>query len=40
MRLNNLAKFVALGLAVLMATAAFASNRASLHFDEAVVVNG
>jgi len=40
MRLNNLLQFVALGLAVLMATAAFASNKASLHFDEAVEVNG
>jgi len=40
MKLNNLAKFVVLGLAVLMATAAFASNKGSLHVDEAVVVNG
>ena len=40
MRWSNLAKFVVLGLAVLMATAAFASNKASVYFDEAVQVNG
>ena len=40
MRLNHLAKCVALGLAVLMATAAFASNKGSFHAQEAVEVNG
>ena len=40
MKLNNLAKCVVLGLAVLLATAAFASNKGSLHLDEAVLVNG
>jgi len=40
MKRNNLAKCVVLGLAVLMATAAFASNKGSLHVQEAVEVNG
>jgi len=40
MRLSNLAKCVVLGLAVLMAAAAFASNKGSLRFEEAVEVNG
>lgn len=40
MRINNLAKFVVLGLAVLMATAAFASNRGTFNVQEAVEVNG
>jgi hypothetical protein len=40
MKLNNLAKFAVLGLAVLLATGAFASNKGSLHVDEAVQVNG
>lgn len=43
MKLNNLAKSVVLGLAVLVATGAFASNatnKGSLHVLEAVEVNG
>jgi hypothetical protein len=40
MKLNNLAKAVVLGLAVLVATGAFASNKGGLHLSEAVVVNG
>lgn len=40
MKLNNLAKSVVLGLAVLLATGAFASNKGSLHVQEAVQVNG
>jgi hypothetical protein len=40
MKLNNLAKFAVLGLAVLLATGAFASNKGSLHVEEAVQVNG
>ena len=40
MRNSNLAKCFVLGLAVLMATAAFAVNKSSLHFQEAVEVNG
>jgi hypothetical protein len=40
MRLNNLAKLVVLGLAVLLATGAFASNKGSLHVEETVQVNG
>jgi hypothetical protein len=40
MKRNNVAKYVVLGLAVLMATAAFASNKASMHVQEAVEVNG
>ncbi|HEX9110953.1 MAG TPA: hypothetical protein VF845_05705 [Terriglobales bacterium] len=40
MKLNNLAKFAVLGLAVLLATGAFASNKGTLHVEEAVQVNG
>jgi hypothetical protein len=40
MKLNHLAKFAVLGLAVLLATGAFASNKGSLHVEEAVQVNG
>jgi len=40
MKLNNLAKALVLGLAVFVATGAFASNKASLHIQEAVEVNG
>ena len=40
MKLNNLAKTVVLGLAVLVATGAYASNKGSIHVDEAVQVNG
>jgi hypothetical protein len=40
MKRNNLAKCIVLGLAVLIATAAFASNKGSLHVQEAVEVNG
>ena len=40
MKLNNLAKFAVLGLAVLLATGAFASNKGTLHVQEAVQVNG
>jgi hypothetical protein len=40
MKLNNLAKTVVLGLAVLLATSAFASNKGSLQVREAVEVNG
>ena len=40
MKLNNLAKAVVLGLAVLLATSAFASNKGTLQVREAVEVNG
>jgi hypothetical protein len=40
MKITNLAKTVVLGLALLLATGAFASNKTSVHFDEAVDVNG
>jgi len=40
MKLNNLAKAIVLGVAVLVATAAFASNKGSLHLSEAVEING
>jgi hypothetical protein len=40
MKLNNLAKTVVLGVAVLVATGAFASNKGSLRVTEAVEVNG
>jgi hypothetical protein len=40
MKLNNLAKFAVLGLAVLLATGAFASNKGTLSVEEAVQVNG
>jgi hypothetical protein len=38
--LNNLAKTVVLGLAVLLASSAFASNKGSLQVHEAVEING
>jgi hypothetical protein len=40
MKLNHLAKFAVLGLAMLLATGAFASNKGTLHVDEAVQVSG
>ena len=40
MKLNDLAKVVMLGLAVLVATSAFASNKGALHVTEAVELNG
>ena len=40
MKLNNLAKFAVLGLAVLLATGAFASNKGTLNVQETVQVNG
>jgi len=40
MKLNNLAKFTVLGLAVLLATGAFASNKSTLNVQETVQVNG
>ena len=40
MKLNNLAKSVVFGLAVFVATGAFASNKGSLHIQEAVELNG
>ncbi|MGB9235828.1 MAG: hypothetical protein WCC04_15570 [Terriglobales bacterium] len=40
MKLNNLAKTVVLGLAVFVATGAFASNKGNLNLAEAVEVNG
>ncbi len=40
MKLNYLAKTVVLGLAVLLASSAFASNKGSLHVQEAFEVNG
>jgi hypothetical protein len=40
MKLNNLAKTVVLGLAVLLASSAFASNKGSLQVREAFEVNG
>ena len=40
MKLNHLAKTVVLGLAVLLASSAFASNKGSLQVREAVEVNG
>jgi hypothetical protein len=40
MKLNHLAKFAVLGLAVLLATGAFASNKGTLSVEEAVQVNG
>jgi hypothetical protein len=36
----NLAKTMVLGLALLLATGAFASNKTTLHFDESVDVSG
>jgi hypothetical protein len=40
MKLNDLAKSVVLGLAVLLASSAFASNKGSLEVAESVEVNG
>lgn len=40
MKLNNLAKCAVLGLALFVATGAFASNKGSMHVSEAVEVNG
>lgn len=40
MKWNNLAKSAVLGLAVLLATSAFASNKGSLRLSEAAQVNG
>lgn len=40
MKFNTLAKTLVLGLAVLLATGAFASNKGSLHTEQPVVVNG
>jgi len=40
MKLNNVAKTVVLGLAVLLATSAFALNKGSLQIRDAVEVNG
>jgi hypothetical protein len=40
MKLNHLAKTVVLGLAVLLASSAFASNKGSLQVGEAFEVNG
>jgi hypothetical protein len=40
MKLNHLAKFAVLGLAVLLATGAFASNKSTLNVQETVQVNG
>src|SRR5271166_6455532 len=40
MKLNRIAKTVVLGLAVLLASSAFASNKGSVEFQEPAVVNG
>ncbi|MFI5102789.1 MAG: hypothetical protein ACHP9V_05385 [Terriglobales bacterium] len=40
MKLNHMAKTVVLGLAVLLASSAFASNKGSLYVQESVEVNG
>ena len=40
MKLNHLAKTVVLGLAVLLASSAFASNKGSLNVQESVEING
>ncbi|MGB8010037.1 MAG: hypothetical protein WCF68_00370 [Terriglobales bacterium] len=40
MKLNNLAKTVVLGLAVLLASSAFASNKGTLQIQEPFEVNG
>jgi hypothetical protein len=40
MKLNHLAKTVVLGLAVLLASSAFASNKGSLEIRESVEING
>jgi hypothetical protein len=40
MKMNNLAKAVVLGLAVLLATSAFASNKGTVELRESFEVNG
>jgi hypothetical protein len=40
MKLNRVAKSVVLGLAVLLASSAFASNKGSLQVPETLVING
>ena len=40
MKRNSLAKILVLGLAVFVATGAFASNKGSIHLGEAVEING
>ncbi|MFY9659662.1 MAG: hypothetical protein WAJ97_03510 [Terriglobales bacterium] len=40
MKLNNLAKTVVLGLAVLLASSAFASNKSTVQLHESFEVNG
>jgi hypothetical protein len=40
MKLKHLAKFAVLGLALLLATGAFASNKSTLNVQETVQVNG
>jgi hypothetical protein len=40
MKFNTLAKTLVLGLAVLLATGAFASNKGSFHFEQSIVLNG
>jgi hypothetical protein len=40
MKLNDLTKAAVLGLAIFVATGAFAANKATVHVDEAVEVNG
>jgi len=40
MKFTTLAKTLVLALAVLLATGAFASNKGSLHVEQAVMVNG
>jgi hypothetical protein len=40
MKLSDVAKSVVLGLAVLLATSAFAINKGSLHLQDAVEING
>lgn len=40
MKFNSLAKTLVLGLAVLLATSAFAINKGGLHIEQAVSING
>ena len=40
MKLNTVAKTLVLGLAVLLATGAFASNKGRLHVEQGVVLSG
>ena len=40
MKFNTVAKTLVLGLAVLLATGAFASNKGSFHTDQSIVLNG